>query len=100
MTPKVLPFCSPNLNARCERVIQTIQQECLETFLVFGSGHLDYLISEFVEYYNTVRSHSRREHLPPLRLDMPKENNTVDCSKVVCKERLGVLIKSFERIAA
>jgi len=98
--PQMLPFRSPNLNARCERVIQTIQQECLDNFLVFGTRHLDYLISEFVEYYNTVRSHSRREHLPPLRQDVPKENCTIDFAKIVCKERLGGLIKSFERVAA
>ena len=98
--PIVLPFRSPNLNARCERVIQTIQQECVDNFLVFGTRHLDYLISEFVEYYNTVRSHSRREHLPPLRQNVPEENSTIDFSKIVCQERLGGLIKSFERAAA
>jgi putative transposase len=38
--PKLLPFRSPNLNARCERVIQTLKQECLDFFLVFGSRHL------------------------------------------------------------
>ena len=96
----MLPFRSPNLNARCERVIQTIQQECVDNFLVFGTRHLDYLISEFVEYYNTVRSHSRREHLPPLRQNVPEENSTIDFSKIVCQERLGGLIKSFERAAA
>ena len=95
-----LAFRSPNLNARCERVIQTIKQECLDFFLVFGSRHLDYLISEFVEYYNTTRSHSRRDHLPPLRQDLPEEQNTIKISEVVCRERLGGLIKSFERAAA
>ena len=98
--PKLLPFRSPNLNARCERVIQTIKQECLDFFLVFGSRHLDYLISEFVEYYNTTRSHSRRDHLPPLRQDLPDEHNMIKISEIVCRERLGGLIKSFERSAA
>ena len=98
--PKMLPFRSPNLNARCERVIQTIQQECLDNFLVFGTRHFDYLVSKFAEYYNTESSHSRREHLPPLRRDLPEENSTIDFSKFVCKERLGGLIKSFERAAA
>ncbi len=31
--PLRLPIQSPNLNARCERVIQTIKQECLEQLL-------------------------------------------------------------------
>jgi hypothetical protein len=66
VTPKRLPYRSPNLNAKCERAIQTIQQECLDNFLVFGCGHLDYLVREFVEYYNSARSQSCRGHLPPL----------------------------------
>ena len=81
-------------------MIQTIKQECLDFFLVFGSRHLNYLISEFVEYYNTTRSHSRRDHLPPLRHDLPEEGDTVEFSEIVCRERLGGLIKSFERAAA
>lgn len=44
---KVLPFRLPNLNAGCERVIQTIQQAYVDNFLVFGARHLAYLISEF-----------------------------------------------------
>jgi hypothetical protein len=36
-------------------------------------------------------------HLPPLRQDMPEENSTIVFSKIVCQERLGGLIKSFER---
>ena len=96
----MLPFRSHNLNARFERVIQTIQQECLDNFLLFGTRHLDSLISEFVEYYNTVRSHSRREHLPPLRQEVPEENCTIDFAKIVCQERIGGQVNSFERVAA
>ena len=100
---RVLASKSPKgrgVQHRCERVIQTIKQECLDFFLVFGSRHLDYLISEFVEYYNTTRSHSRRDHLPPLRQDLPDEHNMIKISEIVCRERLGGLIKSFERSAA
>ena len=52
-----LPKASPNLNGRCERFIETIKLECLRKFIVFGKRHLDYLVSEFVEYYNHQRSH-------------------------------------------
>ena len=81
MKPKLLPFRLPNLNARCERVIQTIRQECLEFFLVFGGRHLDYLASEFFDDYNTTRSHSRRNHLPPLRQDLPEERDTLSSQR-------------------
>ena len=67
-----LPVASPNLNGRCERFIQTIKYECLFKFILFGKRHLDHVVSEFVDYYNTVRSHMERGHLPPIREATPK----------------------------
>jgi hypothetical protein len=32
--------------------------------------------------------------------DLPDEHNTFETSEIVCRERLGGLIKSFERSAA
>ena len=61
-----LPKTSPNLNGRCERFIQTIKLECLAKFIIFGKQQLDHLLNEFTAYYNGVRSHMEREHLPPL----------------------------------
>ena len=46
MKTNPLPMGSPNLNGRCERVIETIKLECLAKFIIFGKGHLDYLITE------------------------------------------------------
>ena len=45
-------------------------------------------------------SRSRPAHLPPLRQDSPEENETIDLKRIVCRERLDELIKSFERVAA
>jgi putative transposase len=58
-----LPKASPNLNGRCERFIGTIRWECLDKFIVFGKQHLDYLVSEFVTFYNHQRAHMERDHL-------------------------------------
>ena len=38
--------------------------------------------------------------LPPLRQDLPDEHNTIEISEIVCRERLGGLIKPLERVAA
>ena len=43
---KKLPFRSPNLNAYSERWVQTVQNECLNHFMVFGERHLEYLLRE------------------------------------------------------
>jgi hypothetical protein len=43
---------SPNLNAYVERFIQSIQQECLDHFIVCGERHFEYLVREYVEHYH------------------------------------------------
>ena len=98
--PKRLPVRSPSLNARVERFVQTMKHECLNHFIAFGKRHLDYLVSEFAIYYNKHRAHSSRNHLPPCCEKPPPENNTVNFDEIVCREHLGGLIKSYERIAA
>lgn len=92
----VLPKASPNLNGRCERFIQTIKLECLAKFIIFGKTHLDYLLCEFTEYYNTVRSHMERDHLPPRR-NIPEEAETLKPDQIEIKSHIGGLVKSFER---
>ena len=54
---KKLPFRSPNLNAFSERWVQSAQNECLNHFVVFGERHLDHLLREYEDFYNTVRPH-------------------------------------------
>ena len=94
-----LPKASPNLNGRCERIIGTIKWECLSRFIVFGKRHLDYLLSEFVEYYNTTRSSMVRDHLPPIR-EEPNEVASLRLDEVEITSHVGGLVKSFARKAA
>ena len=59
---KHAPIRSPNTVAFVERFVQTIQQECLDHFIVFGESHMDHLCREFVEHYHyrAVASGARR----------------------------------------
>jgi len=99
MKTNPLPKGSPNFNGRCERFIETIKLECLRKFIVFGKRHLDYLVSEFVEYYNTRRAHMERDHLPPIR-DVPEAVEALTMDQIEVKSYVGGLVKSFERRAA
>jgi hypothetical protein len=94
-----LPKASPNLNGRCERVIGTIKWECLSRFIIFGKRHLDYLVAEFFDYYNTTRSSMVRDHLPPIR-EQPDEVATLKLNQVEVRSHVGGLVKSFARKAA
>jgi putative transposase len=94
---KKLPVRSPNLNAFIERFIQTLKHECLEHFVILGQKHLDYLASQFVDYYHTQRPHQSMGNKPLLKLTgaEPAEHG-----EVVCEERLGGLLKHYYRKAA
>ncbi len=94
-----LPVASPNLNGRVERFIQSIKRECLGKFILFGRRHLDHIAAEWVEYYNTRRSHMVREHLPPIR-EKPEDVIQIDRDQVAVRTYVGGLVKSFERRAA
>ena len=99
MKTNPLPKGSPNLNGRCERFIGTIRWECLDKFIIFGKRHLDYVVGEFVDYYNHHRSHMERDWLPPIR-DVPDEVKTLTMDQIEVKSYVGGLVKSFERKAA
>jgi len=90
---KLIPV-SPNLNAYVERFIQTIQQECLDHFVVVGKRHLNYIVREFLGHYHKERPHQGLGNVPLSGL--PATGN----GEVVCRERLGGLLKHYERRAA
>lgn len=94
-----LPKASPNLNGRCERFIETIKLECLAKFIIFGKKHLDHLVSEFTSYYNTCRSHTACDHLPPIR-ELPDELEILSRDEIQVVSHVGGLVKSFEQKAA
>jgi putative transposase len=101
-------FRSPNTVAFVERFIQTIQQECLDYFVVFGERNLNHLCSIFVDYYHRLRPHQakdndllltskRRRKKKPTR---PPPDDALPLSEVRCEQRLGGLLKHYYRKAA
>jgi len=106
---KVSAFRSPNTNAYVERFIQSLQQECLDHFVVFGKAHFDHLCSEYREHYHQERPHQSLENLvlstaKAKRTKKSKkqstEPETIPLSSISCKERLGGLLKHYSRKAA
>jgi len=98
---KRLPFASPNLNAFAERFVQSIKQECLDQFVVFGERHLEYLVREFENYYNTVRPHqglgNRTIHGPSIA---PLAPGLLNAAEIECESRLGGGLRHYYRKAA
>lgn len=94
-----MPKQSPNLNAYSERFVQTIKNECVNKMVFFGEKHVRYVINQYVDHYNTERPHQglgnrRIEAIEPEAAPLPTKG------RVLCKERLGGLLKSYYRRAA
>jgi putative transposase len=48
---------APRMNAYAERFVRTARAECTDRMLIVGEQHLRVVLSEYIGYYNTGRSH-------------------------------------------
>lgn len=94
--PLRLQLRSPNLNAYVERFIQTLQQECLDHFLVFGTRHMDHLLKEFLQHYHDERPHQGLGNRLLSGAGPPSAPN----GHIRCRQRLGGLLRHYYRQAA
>jgi putative transposase len=90
-----LPARSPNLNAYAECFVLTIKSECLHHIVPLGERHLRRAVSQFVEHYHLERNHQGldNELITPM-LEPANEN-----APIVCRDRLGGLMKHYSRAA-
>jgi len=93
-----LSLFSPNTTAYVERFVESIQKECLDHFVAFGPEHMDYLIQQYVEHYHTERPHQAKENLPLTA--GPPTAPTESSGDIVCRERLGGVLRHYYRAAA
>ena len=101
-------YRSPNTNAYVERFLQTLQQEALDHFIVFGQQHLDVIVGEFVEHYHEERPHQGMGNDVLVTGETPSaksedEDPPLDVapvSQIACRERLGGVLKHYYRKAA
>jgi putative transposase len=106
---KQAAFRSPNTNAFVERFIQTLQQECLDYFVVFGQEHMDHIVSEFVAHYHEERPHQSKDNgvlaMPAAVVAKKEKSDQLDSqvresTGIECQQRLGGLLKHYRRMAA
>jgi len=96
-------FRAPNTNAYIERFVQSIGQECLDRFVIFGPKHMDHLCREYLEYYHQDRPHQGLENellVQPDAKAIYELSTIVRLRDIRCKRRLGGLLKSYSRKAA
>ena len=91
-----MPKHSPNLNAFSERFVWTIKHECLNKMILFGENHVRYVVEEFVSHYHEDRPH---QGLGNRRIIEPETPPSTE-GDVICRQRLGGLLRSYYRKAA
>jgi len=98
----VLPTAvqTPRMNAIAERFVRTVRAECTDRILIAGERHLRVVLGEFVEHYNTGRSHQghgidlRAPHDDPNVVPFPAQANQIHRKQV-----LGGLINEYRAAA-
>lgn len=89
LAPLLLPPQSPNLNSYAERFVRSIKEECLDRMIFFGELMLRATIKSFVDH-----DHAERDH-------QGLENKLIDpIDGIVCRERLGEMLKFYYRKTA
>jgi hypothetical protein len=91
-----LPARSPNLNANLERWIRGIREECLNHLILFSERALKTAIAEYVTHFHTERPHQGLGN----KIIAPEFENGSKAGEVICRKRLGGLLKYYYREAA
>ena len=87
---------SPWQNPYAERLIGSIRRECLDHMIITSERHLKRILSSYVDYYHSARTHlSLEKDAPEGRVVQPIEKG-----RVVELKRVGGLHHLYERMAA
>jgi len=94
----LLPARSPNLNSFAERWVRSVKEECLSRLILFGESSLPRALQQYIVHYHEERNHQGKENLIlfPTQTEARKKKG----GAVRCRERLGGLLKYYEREAA
>jgi transposase InsO family protein len=93
-----LPPRSPNLNAYAERWVRSVKEECLAKLILLGEGSLRRALRHYEAHYHEERNHQGKDNV--LLFPLPTQAVRGEQEKVRCRERLGGLLKYYEREAA
>jgi transposase InsO family protein len=93
-----LPPRSPNLNAYAERWVRSVKEECLAKLILLGEDSLRRALRDYEAHYHEERNHQGKDNLLLFPLPTPERHG--EPNTVRCRERLGGLLRYYERQAA
>jgi putative transposase len=92
-----LPPRSPNLNACAECWVRSVKEECLARLILCGEAALCRALHAYVEHSHHERNHQGKGNV---LLFPVVSQDTARAGPLQCRERLGGLLKYYERAAA
>jgi len=90
------PPRQPVANAYAERFVLSVRSELLSRVIPLSEAHLRRLITEYFAHYNSERYHQGLGG----KLIEPTELASRTSGRVVCRKRLGGLLRYYHRAAA
>ena len=99
------PFRAPNANAHAERYVLSCKRDCLNHLLIFGLDRLQHVVDCYSSFFNEHRPHQGIDNCIPAEYNIPGKRQggsmplNIAVRKVVRKDFLGGLLKSYRRVA-
>ena len=92
-----LPPRSPHLNGFAERFVRSVKEGALSRMILFGERALWHVLTEYIAHYHAERPHQGKGNVILFPLDRSRQGRE---GRVRCRERLGGLLKYYNREAA
>jgi len=90
------PIRAPRANAIAERFIGTLRRECLDHLLITGPRHVDIVLREYVQHFNTHRPHRSLNQRPPIGGTLPRSGAAI---RVQRRDQLSGLVHEYLQAA-
>ncbi len=103
--PLRIPKLAPDANSFIENWIGAAKREALDYFTCFSLQHLDYIVRQFVAFFNEHRPHQGlgNRTLPAAAAGPPEDlaiDHAPQLGRVRCQRFLGGLLRHYYRAAA
>jgi len=85
-------YLTVDSNAFAERFVRTVREECLDHTLILNERHLQRVLLEFINYYETARLHQGLGQQTPIPCPTAIETGRIQRRKV-----LGGIINEYYR---
>ena len=94
MSKKLL---TDTLNAYAERWVRSVKEECLSRLILCGERSLWHALSQYTSHCHEERPHQGIGNSIPFPTSLPAHDRA---GTIQCHERLGGLLKYYDRKAA